>query len=90
MARRLAVMEERADRHHVVDRGELESAQDRIELLRQALDDLERERATGELSDLAQAFDWLHRHAAEVAEVRLEPGQRTTTRSVGSPSPRNT
>lgn len=82
--------EERADHEQLVDRGELEVAQDRIELLRQALADLDRERAAGEFSDLAGAFDWLHRHAAEVAEVRLGPGQRTTTTSVGDPSPSST
>lgn len=87
----------------MVDRGQLEAAQDRLALLRHALDDLERERAGGALEDLAGAFAWLHAHAVEVAALRLvpavvapgadphpAPGSETTTSSGRWASPTST
>lgn len=53
-------------------RDELEALQDRVALLRAALDDLERERRRGDV-DAAAGLAWLAEHAAAVAALRVEP-----------------
>jgi hypothetical protein len=73
LARRLAEAHGLGDDRLIVERSRLETAQDRIALLGQALADLDREQAGGELADPAQAYAWLRIHAAEVAALRLEP-----------------
>jgi hypothetical protein len=73
MARKLASAHGLGDHEVIVARADLEAVQDRIALLRQALLDVEREPARGEITDLSLAFDWIRSHASEVAALRLEP-----------------
>jgi hypothetical protein len=72
VARKVASAPGVGDHQRIVDRRQLEAAQDRIALLRQALADLEREGASGHHDALANAVDWLHAHAVEVADLRLD------------------
>ena len=73
MAHRLADAHGLGEHQLVVDRSTFEAAQDRIALLRQALDDLDREDGGDLPADLEQAYLWLRRHAVEVAELQLLP-----------------
>lgn len=72
LARKLAEAHGLGDDEMIVARDDLEAIQDRVALLAQAIDDLERDRRQGGGSDV-EAYRWLLDHAREVASVRLEP-----------------
>jgi len=72
LARKLAAAHGLRDDEVIVRRAELEVIQDRVALLRAALDDLDREGATGAV-DAAAALSWLREHADAVAALRVEP-----------------
>ncbi|MFP4512380.1 MAG: hypothetical protein ACLFRV_05470 [Acidimicrobiales bacterium] len=72
LARKLADAHGLGDDEVIVARADLEAVQDRVALLGQAIDDIERDRRQGGGDD-AEAYTWLLEHAREVANTRIEP-----------------